>query len=43
VFLEIAIVLASLAILTKRRTMWFASILSGLVGAGIAAMAVLIH
>jgi hypothetical protein len=43
VFLEIAIVLASLAILTKRRTMWFASILSGLVGAGIGAMAVLIH
>jgi len=43
VFLEIAIVLASLAILTKRRAMWFASILSGLVGAGIAAMAMLLH
>jgi Domain of unknown function (DUF4337) len=43
VFLEIAIVLASLAILTKRRPMWFASILSGLVGAGIAATALLIH
>ena len=43
VFLEIAIVLASLAILTKRRPMWFASIISGLVGAGIAATALLIH
>jgi hypothetical protein len=36
-------VLASLAILTKRRAMWFVSILSGLVGAGIAAMAMLLH
>ena len=43
VFLEIAIVLASLAILTKRRPMWFASIVSGLVGAAIAATAALIH
>jgi hypothetical protein len=43
VFLEIAIVLASLAILTKRRPMWFASILSGLLGAGIAATALLVH
>ena len=43
VFLEIAIVLASLAILTKRRPMWFASILSGLAGAAIAATAALIH
>ncbi len=43
VFLEIAIVLASLAILTKRRPMWFASIVSGLVGTAIAATAALIH
>jgi hypothetical protein len=43
VFLEIAIVLASLAILTKRRTMWFTSIVSGLAGAAIAATAALIH
>jgi hypothetical protein len=43
VFLEIAIVLASLAILTKRQPMWFASILSGLLGAGIAATALLLH
>jgi len=43
VFLEIAIVLASLAILTKRRPMWFASIASGLAGAAIAATAALIR
>jgi hypothetical protein len=43
VFLEIAIVLASLAILTKRRPMWLLSMLSGLVGAGIAATALLLH
>jgi len=43
VFLEIAIVLASLAILMKRRPMWYASMLSALVGAGIAATAALIH
>lgn len=43
VFLEIAIVLASLAILTKRRPMWFISVLSALVGAGIAATALLVH
>jgi hypothetical protein len=43
VFLEIAIVLASLAILTKRRPMWFASMLGGFVGAAIAATAALIH
>lgn len=43
VFLEIAIVLASLAILTKRRGMWLASIASGLVGAGIAATALLVR
>ena len=43
VFLEIGIVLASLAILTKRRTMWLVSLLSGLVGAGTAATALLLH
>jgi hypothetical protein len=43
VFLEIAIVLASLAILTKRRPMWYTSILSAVVGAGIAATALLVH
>jgi len=43
VFLEIGIVLASLAILTKRRQMWLTSILSAVVGAGIAATALLVH
>lgn len=43
IFLEFGIVLASLAILTKRRQMWFISILSALVGAGIAATALLVH
>jgi hypothetical protein len=43
VFLEIGIVLASLAILTKRRQMWFISMLSALVGAGIAATALLVN
>ncbi|HTM14485.1 MAG TPA: DUF4337 domain-containing protein [Bryobacteraceae bacterium] len=43
IFLEFGIVLASLAILTKRRQMWFISILSALVGTGIAATALLVH
>jgi hypothetical protein len=43
VFLEIGIVLASLAILTKRRPMWFISIASAVVGASIAATALLVH
>ncbi|MEO8049282.1 MAG: DUF4337 domain-containing protein [Acidobacteriota bacterium] len=43
VFLEIGIVLASLAILTKRRPMWFAAMLSALAGAGVAATALLVH
>jgi hypothetical protein len=36
VFLEFSIVLASLAILTKRGALWYASILSGTVGAIVA-------
>ena len=43
VFLEIGIVLASLAILTKRRQMWYLSMFSAVVGAGIAATALLVH
>lgn len=43
VFLEIGIVLASLAILTKRRQMWYLSILSAVVGAGVAATLLLVH
>lgn len=37
VFLEFSIVLASLAILTKRNALWFASIFSGALGAVVAA------
>lgn len=37
VFVEISIVFASLAILTKRASFWYAAILGGLLGAGIAA------
>ena len=37
VFLEFSIVLASLAILTKRPLLWHASILSGTIGAIVAA------
>ena len=43
VFLELAIVLASLAILTKRAPVWYGAMLMGLVGAGVAATALLIH
>jgi hypothetical protein len=43
VFLEIGIVLASLAILTKRRPMWYISMFSAVFGAVIAATALLIH
>jgi Domain of unknown function (DUF4337) len=38
VFLEFSIVLSSLAILTKRRAFWYVSILSGVLGACIAAV-----
>jgi hypothetical protein len=37
VFLEFSIVLASLAILTKRRFLWYSCILSGTIGAVVAA------
>jgi hypothetical protein len=37
VFLEFSIVLASLAILTKRRFLWYSAILSGTIGAAVAA------
>jgi len=37
VFLEFSIVLASLAILTKRKFLWFASMASGAIGAAVAA------
>src|SRR6266852_2971772 len=43
VFLEVAIVFASLAILTKRHLIWWASLASALAGAVIAATAFLIQ
>ena len=36
VFLEFSIVLASLAILAKRESLWYASVLSGTIGALVA-------
>jgi hypothetical protein len=43
VFLEVGIVFASLAILTKRRLVWSTSIVSACVGVVIAATAIFIH
>jgi hypothetical protein len=43
VFLEIGIVLASLAILTKRRIMWNSSMASAAIGALIAATSLTVH
>ncbi len=42
VFLEVAIVLSSLAILSKRRSMWLIGVCSALVGVGIASTALLL-
>jgi len=43
VFLEVSIVFASLAILTKRKFVWYLAIAGGLVGGGVAATTLLIH
>jgi hypothetical protein len=43
VFVEVGIVLASLAILTRRKGFWFASIVGGIVGVIIAATAASVH
>ena len=43
IFLEVAIVFASLAILTKRSLLYWTAVLSGAVGAGIAATTLLVH
>jgi hypothetical protein len=43
VFLEISIVLASLAILTKREIMWISAVIGALIGISIAVSAVLVR
>ena len=43
VFLQMALVLASLAILTKRRSFWIAGLSSATIGALVAATALIIH
>lgn len=43
VFLEIGIVLASLAILTKREVMWVGAVMMGLLGIGAAASTYFVH
>jgi Domain of unknown function (DUF4337) len=42
VFLEIAIVFASLAILSKRSMVWYGSMIAALVGVGLAATTLLV-
>lgn len=43
VLLEIAVIVCSLTLLTKRKLFWFTSIILGLVGVAIAASALLVH
>ncbi len=43
VFLEIALVISSLALLSKKRVFWFLGIAAGLAGLGVAATALLMH
>jgi hypothetical protein len=43
VFLEIALVISSLALLSRKRFYWFLGIISGLVGLGVAAAGFLLH
>jgi hypothetical protein len=43
VFLEIALVISSLALLSRKRFYWFLGIVSGLAGLGIAATGFLLH
>jgi hypothetical protein len=43
VFLEVSIVFASLAILSKRPLLWYAAIAGGLVGVGVAASTLMVH
>ena len=43
VFLEVALVISSLALLSRKRIFWFLGIVSGLVGLGVAATGFLLH
>ena len=43
VFLEIALVISSLALLSRKRLYWFLGIASGLAGLGVAATGLLLH
>jgi hypothetical protein len=43
VFLEIALVISSLALLSRKRFYWFLGIISGVAGLGIAATGLLLH
>ena len=43
VFLEIALVISSLALLSRKRFYWFLGIVSGLAGLGVAATSFLLH
>jgi len=43
VFLEIALVISSLALLSRKRFYWFLGIVSGLAGLGVAATGLLLH
>jgi uncharacterized protein DUF4337 len=43
VFLEVSIVFASLAILTKRELLWYVAILGGAVGAGVALTSLIVQ
>jgi hypothetical protein len=43
VFLEVALVISSLALLSRKRIFWFFGIVSGLVGLGVAATGFLLH
>ena len=43
VFLEVALVISSLALLSRKRIFWFLGIVSGFVGLGVAATGFLLH
>src|SRR5258708_8053579 len=43
VFLEIALVISSLALLSRKRFYWFLGIASGIAGLGVAAACLLLH